>query len=127
MGWTFHWGSSWDGDFNYYFNTSFTEEQQRSGRVDYNYQKINSILNSKSGSNKFAALSGTDVLTYRRELPGMSSFLFSNGVIYYTYFAYSLGLDALWGDCISGSTRHLIDATKTIYGLRNMVNTQDPK
>src|SRR4051812_39459206 len=37
MGWTFTWASSLDSDFNYDFNTSFTEEQQRSGRLDYNY------------------------------------------------------------------------------------------
>src|SRR5216117_854805 len=29
MGWTFTWASSLDSDFNYDFNTSFTEEQQR--------------------------------------------------------------------------------------------------
>src|SRR5213592_5233654 len=39
MGWTFTWASSLDSDFNYDFNTSFTEEQQRSGNVDYNYRK----------------------------------------------------------------------------------------
>ena len=37
MGWTFRWASSLDSDFNYDFNTSFTEEQQRSGSIDYNY------------------------------------------------------------------------------------------
>ena len=31
MGWTFRWASSQDSDFNYDFNTSFTEEAQRSG------------------------------------------------------------------------------------------------
>ena len=31
MGWTFRWASSLDSDFNFDFNTSFTEEQQRSG------------------------------------------------------------------------------------------------
>ena len=85
------------------------------------------ISNSESGSNTFAAMSGTDLLTYRRELSGLSAFIFSDGVIYHTYFAYSRGLDALWRDCISGSTRYLIDAMKTIYDLRNMMNTQDPK
>src|SRR6266487_7204732 len=38
MGWTFTWESSLDSDFNYDFNTSFTEEQQRSGNIDYNYR-----------------------------------------------------------------------------------------
>ena len=40
MGWTFTWASSLDSDFNYDFNTSFTEEQQRSGSVDYNYRTL---------------------------------------------------------------------------------------
>ena len=41
MGWSFPWASSFGGDFNYDFNASFTEEQQRSGNVDYNYSKGN--------------------------------------------------------------------------------------
>src|SRR5207244_1911104 len=31
MGWTFPWASSHGGDFNFDFNVSFTEEQQRRG------------------------------------------------------------------------------------------------
>src|SRR5438270_9379 len=31
MGWTFAWASSANGDFNFDFNVSFTEEQQRGG------------------------------------------------------------------------------------------------
>src|SRR6266704_4662293 len=31
MGWTFPWASSFGGDFNYDFNVSLTEEQQREG------------------------------------------------------------------------------------------------
>src|SRR3954447_14337578 len=38
MGWTFTWASSLDSDFNFDFNTSITEEQQRSGTVSYNYR-----------------------------------------------------------------------------------------
>src|SRR5215217_5074950 len=38
MGWTFPWASSRGGDFNFDFNVSFTEEQQRKGAVKYNYQ-----------------------------------------------------------------------------------------
>src|SRR4051794_35837154 len=39
MGWNFPWASSLGSDFNYDFNVSFTEEQQRSANVDYNYEK----------------------------------------------------------------------------------------
>src|SRR3984957_8947632 len=38
MGWTFPWASSLDSDFNFDFNTSLTEDQQRSGTVEYNYR-----------------------------------------------------------------------------------------
>ena len=40
MGWTFPWASSLDSDFNFDFNASFTENQQRSGTVDYNYRPV---------------------------------------------------------------------------------------
>jgi predicted dithiol-disulfide oxidoreductase (DUF899 family) len=39
MGWTFPWASSRPSDFNFDFNVSVTEEQQRAGTVDYNYQR----------------------------------------------------------------------------------------
>ena len=42
-------------------------------------------------------MSGTDILTYTREAPGMSASAFSDGVVYDTYSAYARGLDALWG------------------------------
>src|SRR5881296_4236713 len=39
MGWTFPWASSSSSDFNFDFNVSFTEEQQRSGGGEYNFPK----------------------------------------------------------------------------------------
>src|SRR2546423_673283 len=38
MGWNFPWASSFGSDFNFDFNVSVTEEQQRAGTVDYNYR-----------------------------------------------------------------------------------------
>src|SRR5881409_313250 len=38
MGWSFPWASSLGGDFNYDFNVSLTEQQQRDG-VEYNYRR----------------------------------------------------------------------------------------
>ena len=96
MGWTFTWVSSLDSDFNYDFNTSFTEEQQRSGRIDYNYRTIEAKT-LDSAPREFAAMTGTDISTYTREAPGMSAFVLSDGVIYHTYSTYARGLDALWG------------------------------
>jgi predicted dithiol-disulfide oxidoreductase (DUF899 family) len=98
MGWTFTWVSSLDSDFNYDFNTSFTEEQQRSGRVEYNYRSLDTTQLARSeGPAEFAAMTGTDVPTYTREAPGMSAFALSDGVVYHTYSTYARGLDALWG------------------------------
>src|SRR5262249_38272573 len=39
MGWTFPWASSLNGDFNFDFNVSLTEEQQRTGGIEYNYRR----------------------------------------------------------------------------------------
>src|SRR5246127_247557 len=36
MGWTFPWASSLNSEFNFDFNVSLTEEQQRAGTVEYN-------------------------------------------------------------------------------------------
>ena len=96
MGWTFRWASSLNSDFNYDFNTSFTEEQERSGSINYNYNTLGTTPDSE-GPRKFAAMTGTDVPTYTREAPGMSAFALSDGVIYHTYSTYARGLDALWG------------------------------
>src|SRR3954454_20040107 len=38
MGWTFPWASSLGSDFNFDFNVSLTEDQERGGAVDYNYR-----------------------------------------------------------------------------------------
>src|SRR5947207_8046927 len=38
MGWTFPWASSLGSDFNFDFNVSLTEEQQREGSIEYNYR-----------------------------------------------------------------------------------------
>ena len=39
MGWTFPWASSFGDDFNFDFNVSITEDQQREGGVEYNYRR----------------------------------------------------------------------------------------
>jgi predicted dithiol-disulfide oxidoreductase (DUF899 family) len=38
MGWTFPWASSQDGDFNFDFHVTLTEEQQSDGKYEYNYR-----------------------------------------------------------------------------------------
>ena len=100
MGWTFPWASSLGSDFNFDFDVSFTEEQQRSGEVEYNFRPLNTkpVLESPSeGLTEIAAMTGTDPATYTREGPGMSAFVLEDGVVYHTYSAYARGLDGLWG------------------------------
>jgi predicted dithiol-disulfide oxidoreductase (DUF899 family) len=100
MGWTFPWASSLGGDFNFDFNVSVTEEQQREGIVEYNFQSrdVKPLLEAGEGPvAEVAAMTGTDVATYTREQPGMSAFALEDGVVYHTYSAYARGVDALWG------------------------------
>jgi predicted dithiol-disulfide oxidoreductase (DUF899 family) len=49
------------------------------------------------GARLFAASSGTDVMTYARERPGVSAFVREDGAVYHTYSAYARGVDSLWG------------------------------
>src|SRR5256884_1102870 len=69
MGWTFPWASSLGGDFNFDFNVHFTDEQQREGRVEYNYGREAPLVPEAGGEGPvaFAATTGTDVATYTRE------------------------------------------------------------
>ena len=101
MGWTFTWASSHDSDFNYDFNTSITEEEQRSGSVDYNYRDVDTAwlddVDPASTVVQHAAMAGTDAATFTREAPGMSAFALENGVVHHTYSTYARGLDGLWG------------------------------
>jgi predicted dithiol-disulfide oxidoreductase (DUF899 family) len=102
MGWSFPWASSSGGDFNFDFNIAFTEEQQRQGGIEYNYQREAGVkdwnLRGADGPvAQMAATTGTDVPTYTRDRPGMSTFLIEKGVIYHTYSTYARGLDGLWG------------------------------
>src|ERR1700681_2620388 len=73
MGWRFPWVSSLGGDFNFDFNISFTEEEQRKGNIEYNYHReaawtsgIGDTL-TKQGEGPVAenaAMTGTDEATY---------------------------------------------------------------
>ncbi|SRR5579871_3398347 len=100
MGWTFPWASSHDGDFNFDFNVSITQEQQREGGIEYNYRRGGHPIVAASlpePVHQFAAMCGTDGPTYVRDRPGMSAFVREDGAIYHTYSTYARGLDGLWG------------------------------
>jgi len=75
MGWTFPWLSSVGSDFNFDYRVSFTDEELKADKVDYNYR-----LNPWSVS----------------EGPGISVFLKDNdGRTFHTYSTYARGLDML--------------------------------
>ena len=109
MGWSFPWASSFASDFNFDFNVSLTEQQQRAGSVEYNYRRATAPQQragegaevpsqaTSGGAAKGAAMTGTDVATYARERPGMSTFVLEDGVVYHTYSTFARGLDGLWG------------------------------
>jgi predicted dithiol-disulfide oxidoreductase (DUF899 family) len=101
MGWTFPWASSFGGDFNFDFNIAFTEEQQRAGSIEYNFERGGHAMDESAKWPepvvKFAATCGTDAPTYTRDRPGMSTFALEDGVIYHAYSTYARGLDGLWG------------------------------
>jgi len=74
MGWGFPWLSSLGSDFNFDYRVSFTDEELKAQKVDYNYRL-----------NPWAIT----------EAPGISVFLKDGGQIYHTYSTYARGLDML--------------------------------
>jgi predicted dithiol-disulfide oxidoreductase (DUF899 family) len=101
MGWTFPWVSSLGNDFNFDLNISFTEEEQRKGDIEYNYERNGHAMDATTEVPepvvKLAATCGIDVPTYARDRPGMSAFVMERGVVYHTYSSYARGLDGIWG------------------------------
>jgi predicted dithiol-disulfide oxidoreductase (DUF899 family) len=100
MGWSFPWASSLGSDFNFDFNIAFTEEQQRAGAVEYNYERGGHAMDAAPVPEpvaRFAAMCGTDAPTYSRDRPGMSAFVLEDGVLYHCYSTYSRGVDGIWG------------------------------
>ena len=101
LGWTFPWASSFASDFNADFNVWFSEEQQRQGLIEYNYERGGHAMDETTVVppivKNIAASCGTDVPTYTRERPGMSTFVLEDGVVYHAYSTNARGVDNLWG------------------------------
>jgi predicted dithiol-disulfide oxidoreductase (DUF899 family) len=100
MGWSFPWASSQSGGFNYDFNVSVTEEQQRKGGIEYNYRRGGHAMSSAKlppTSVENAVKSGAEPAAYMRERPGLSAFVLEDDAVYHTYSTYARGLDGLWG------------------------------
>jgi predicted dithiol-disulfide oxidoreductase (DUF899 family) len=100
MGWSFPWASSFGSDFNFDLNLAYTEEQQQSGVIEYNF-RAREVRPQEAGKQsalaEVASMAGTDWPTFTREAPGMSAFALQDGVVYHTYSTYARGLDGLWG------------------------------
>jgi predicted dithiol-disulfide oxidoreductase (DUF899 family) len=77
MRWRFKWFSSHANSFNFDYHVSFTKEDEKRGKVSYNY-----------GTWEFIS----------DELPGLSVFYKDeSGDVFHTYSAYARGLDILAG------------------------------
>ena len=77
MGWRFKWVSSHDNDFNFDYHVSATENDQKEGKMYYNYQTQDWV---------------------NEEMPGLSVFYReTNGEVFHTYSTYARGLDNLVG------------------------------
>ncbi|MGF6773599.1 putative dithiol-disulfide oxidoreductase (DUF899 family) [Paraburkholderia sp. GAS199] len=99
MGWRFPWASSAGSDFNFDFNISFTEAQQRDGSIEYNYERGGHAMDAADVPPpvaQFAATCGTDAATYTRDRPGLSTFVLEDGVVYHAYSTYARGVDGIW-------------------------------
>jgi predicted dithiol-disulfide oxidoreductase (DUF899 family) len=103
MGWSFPWASAADSDFNHDFGVWFSEADQRDGRIVYNYsaEPAGPWREGKEGGGHeaeryFAGQSGTDVASYLRDRPGLSTFALQDGDIYHAYSAYARGVDPIW-------------------------------
>lgn len=75
MGWRFPWVSSLGSDFRYDYGAAFTEEQQRNG-AEVNFRFVDDP---------------------GQQVPGISAFALSDGIVYHTYSTYLRGTDQLMG------------------------------
>ena len=77
MGWRFKWVSSRGNNFNFDYHVSFTKEEEKKNKVNYNYRVAEFMSD---------------------ELPGLSVFYKDeDGDIFHTYSTYARGLDILVG------------------------------
>ncbi|QKK23262.1 DUF899 domain-containing protein [Rhizobium hidalgonense] len=111
MDWSFPWASSDGSDFNADFSVWFSAEDQRQGGIEYNYRREPPAPEPVAGQivqqwqqpkgegpvAQIAAMTGTDIMTYTRDRPGVSAFELIDGAVYHSYSSYARGLDGLWG------------------------------
>jgi predicted dithiol-disulfide oxidoreductase (DUF899 family) len=91
MGWDFPWASSAGSDFNFDFGASAPEDQVR--------EQMGPMLEGEPPPvlRQMAAATGTDVLGYVSESPGLSAFALADGIVHQTYATHARGLEFLLG------------------------------
>jgi predicted dithiol-disulfide oxidoreductase (DUF899 family) len=77
MGWSFKWVSSFQTDFNFDYDVSFTPEQMEGGTAFYNYSKTDPGSTDREGISVF----------YKDQ----------SGAVFYTYSCYARGIDMMNG------------------------------
>src|SRR5262249_12354275 len=65
MGWTFPWASSFGSDFNSDYSVGFSEEDQREGGIEYNYQREPAFI---GGAGRFPTPKCAGRTTRRRKV-----------------------------------------------------------
>jgi predicted dithiol-disulfide oxidoreductase (DUF899 family) len=83
MGWSFKWVSSFQSDFNFDYQASFTPEEVQSGTAFYNYRRMDPYDMDREGTSVF----------YKNE----------SGAVFHTYSCYARGIDMMNG------TYHYLD------------------
>ncbi|MBV9050395.1 MAG: DUF899 domain-containing protein [Solirubrobacterales bacterium] len=86
MGWSFNWASSHESDFNWDFGRSSTREQVREWA-----DQLPPV------ASQFASATGSDLVGYFTEGPGLSVFARSDGDVYLSYLSTARGLEVVMG------------------------------
>jgi predicted dithiol-disulfide oxidoreductase (DUF899 family) len=86
MGWDFTWASSYEGEFNWDFNHSYTREQVADAAA-----KLPPFVS------QIASATGADVADYIAERPGLTVFARSADDVYLTYATTARGLEVVMG------------------------------
>jgi predicted dithiol-disulfide oxidoreductase (DUF899 family) len=91
MGWDLPWASSEGSDFNFDLGFSATEEQVREQMGPMLEGEPPKVLTHMAGE------TGTDIVGYVSERPGLSAFALEDGTVYHTYSTTARGLEFLMG------------------------------
>lgn len=103
MGWSFPWASSRDGAFNVDYGVGFPMADGAGEDFECNDRptKARVAPGQAPGDGEgieaaFARSCGTTVAEYRRERPGLSTFVLDQGQVYHCYSTYARGVEAIW-------------------------------